>query len=94
MSTGKKLAILGGAAALYYLWKKHQNSQGVGPTGQYYRSRNGRVYYRDSKGNPVWVTPPAGGIRVPAEEAPVYERGARDSGITLPGAAAGYGGSY
>jgi hypothetical protein len=94
MSTGKKVALLTGAAALYYLWKKHQNSQGQGPTGQYYRSRNGRVYYRDAKGNPVWVTPPSQGIQVPADQVPVYERGARDSGISYPGASTGYNGSY
>jgi len=93
MSTGQKVALLGGAAALYYLWKKHQNAQGTGVTGQYYRSRNGRVYYRDSKGNPVWVTPPSEGIRVPANEADIYERGARDAGITYPGAA-GYNQGY
>jgi len=85
MSTGKKLALLGGAAALYYLYKKHQNAQGSGATGQYYRSKNGRVYYRDAQGNPVWVTPPSGGIQVPADEAPMYERGARDAGIYYPG---------
>ena len=93
MSTGKKVALLAGAAALYYLYKKHQNAQGAGPSGQYYRSKNGRVYYRDARGNPVWVTPPSGGIRVPADEAPMYERGARDAGIYYPGGpvgAAGY----
>lgn len=92
MSTGQKLALLGGAAALYYLYKKHQNSRGSGPTGQYYRSKNGRIYYRDANGNPIWVAPPAEGIRVPADEVPIYERGARDAGISYSGGARTTGG--
>jgi hypothetical protein len=93
MSTGKKLALLGGAAALYYLYKKHQNAKGTGAQGQYYRSKNGRVYYRDSNGNPVWVSPPSQGIQVPADEVQVYERGARDEGFRWDEAAGTYGGS-
>ena len=77
MSTRKKVMIIAGAAALLYLYNKKKNSQGVGKTGQYYRSKNGRVYYRDAKGNAIWVTPPAGGIEVSADEAERYERAAR-----------------
>ena len=94
MSTGTKVVLLAGAAATYYLYKKHQNARGTGASGQYYRSKNGRVYYRDANGNPVWVTPPAEGIRVPASEAPMYEQGARDAGINYTGGPAGPGRGY
>jgi hypothetical protein len=77
MSTGKKIALLVGTAALIYLYNKHKNSKGKGAQGQYYRSRNGRVYYRDAQGNPVWVTPPKEGIRVSEEERDFYERAAQ-----------------
>ena len=77
MSTSKKVAILAGAAALIYLYNKHKNAKGTGAQGQYYRSKNGRVYYRDAKGNAIWVTPPKEGIQVPIEEAAVYERAAQ-----------------
>lgn len=74
MSTAKKGAIvLAGAAALYYLYKKHQNKQAAtGVDGQYYLSKNGRVYYRDAEHRAHWVTPPPGGITVPADEAAQY----------------------
>jgi len=72
MSNTKKVALLVGAAALAYLYNKHKNSKGAGAQGQYYRSKNGRIYYRDAKGNAVYVTPPQGGIQVPAEEAEMY----------------------
>ncbi len=72
LSTGQKVAILGGAAALYYLYNKHKNSQGQGAEGQYYLSKNGRVYYRDAQGRAHWVTPPQGGIQVPESEAQQY----------------------
>ena len=71
MSTQKKVLLLAGAAALYYMYNKHKNSQGHGPQGQYYRSKNGGIYYRDRSGKPVWVTAPQQPMRVPAEE---YER--------------------
>lgn len=77
MSTGKKVAILAGAAALYYLYNKHKNAKGTGINGQYYRSKNGRIYYRDEKGNAVYVTPPPGGIQVPADVAEQYNRAAQ-----------------
>lgn len=70
MSNRNKVLLLAGAAALYYLYQKNKDNRGHGPEGQYYRSKNGRVYYRDAKGRPVWVTPPAQ-LRVPASD---YER--------------------
>jgi len=74
MSTGKKVVLLAGAAALYYLYKKHQSAgaEQTGPEGQYYLSKNGRVYYRDAEHRAHWVTPPPGGISVPAEQAAEY----------------------
>ena len=72
MSTKKKLVLLAGAAALFYLYKKHQNAKGVGEQGQYYQSKNGRIYYRDAQGTAHWVTPPPGGIQVPEDEASQY----------------------
>jgi hypothetical protein len=74
MSTRKKVLLLAGAAALYWLYKRHQNARGYGAQGQYYRSRNGRVYYRDARTHKaIWVTPPPTSrpIEVPADE---YQR--------------------
>lgn len=70
MTTGKKVVLLAGAAALYYMYKHHQTAQSGQP--QYYLSRNGRVYYRDATHRAHWVTPPQGGIQVPADEARQY----------------------
>lgn len=73
MSTRKKVVLLAGAAALYYLYKKHQNAAAEsGPDSQYYLSKNGRVYYRDAEHRAHWVTPPTGGIEVPAGQADEY----------------------
>jgi hypothetical protein len=73
MSTGKKVVLLAGAAALYYLYKKHKAAAAQeGPDGQYYLSKNGRVYYRDAEHRAHWVTPPPSGISVPASEAAEY----------------------
>ncbi len=72
LSTGQKIAILGGAAALYYLYTRHKNKQEKGAEGKYYLSKNGRVYYRDAQNRAHWVTPPAEGIRVPESEAQQY----------------------
>jgi hypothetical protein len=72
LSTGQKVAILVGAAALYYLYNKHKNAQGNGAKGKYYLSKNGRVYYRDAEGRAHWVTPPQEGIRVTESEAQPY----------------------
>jgi hypothetical protein len=75
MSTGTKLALLGGAAALYYMYKKNKEKRAQGDTSapQYYLSKNGRVYYRDQSGRAHWVTAPAQGIQVPYEEAQQYQ---------------------
>lgn len=74
MSTGSKVVILAGAAALYYMYKKHQSAAATtGPEGQYYLSKNGRVYYRDADHRAHWVTPPPEGISVPEEEAQQYK---------------------
>lgn len=93
LSTKQKVAILAGAAALYYMYNKHKKSQGQGSQGQYYLSKNGRVYYRDQSGNPVWVTPPREGIEVPSSEAEQYSRyrgyNGRDTGETFGGYGAG-----
>lgn len=72
LTFGQKAAILTGAAALYYLYNQHKNAQGEGPQGQYYLSKNGRVYYRDAQHRAHWVTPPSGGIEVPETEAQQY----------------------
>lgn len=77
MSAGKKIMLLAGAAAVYYLYQKHKNKEGEGKDGRYYRSKNGRVYYRNLKtGEYRWVDPPSRPIRVPASE---YERYFREA---------------
>ena len=59
MSTKKKVVILAGAALLYYLYKHHQKAkEAEGKDVQYYKSKNGRVYYRDADKRVHWVTPP------------------------------------
>jgi hypothetical protein len=72
LSTTQKVAILGGAAALYYLYNKHKQKQAEGAEGKYYMSKNGRIYYRDAKKQVHWVTPPPQGIQVPESEAQQY----------------------
>ncbi len=72
LSTGQKIAILGGAAALYYLYNQLKNKQSQVAEGKYYLSKNGRVYYRDAQGRAHWVTPPPEGIRVPEAQAQQY----------------------
>lgn len=71
MSTKKKLVILAGAAALFYMYKRHKDANNQAATVQYFRSeKNGRIYYRDPKTHQAhYVTPPTGGIQVPEEEA-------------------------
>ncbi len=65
--------MLAGAAALYYLYKRHQTATAAaGEDSQYYLSKNGRVYYRDADHRAHWVTPPPGGIQVPESEAMDY----------------------
>lgn len=73
MTTTQKGVLLAGAAALYYLYKHHQKAAAAaGEEGQYYLSKNGRVYYRDAEHRAHWVTPPPEGIRVPESEANEY----------------------
>jgi len=72
LGTGQKVAILAGAAALYYLYNQHKNAPQEGAQGKYYLSKNGRVYYRDAEHRAHWVTPPPEGIRVPESEAQKY----------------------
>ena len=69
----KVLITLAGAAALYYLYNQRKNAKAEGAQGKYYLSKNGRVYYRDAQNRPVWVTPPSGGIQVPADQAEKYQ---------------------
>ena len=69
----KGAIVLAGAAALYYLYNQHKHAQEqAGANGQYYLSKNGRVYYRDANHTAHWVTPPAEGIQVPADQAQQY----------------------
>jgi hypothetical protein len=73
MSTGKKVAILAGAAALYYLYKRSQDKKkAAAGERQYHLSKNGRVYYRDENGRAHWVTEPPAPIEVPVEELQRY----------------------
>ncbi|MEH2070616.1 MAG: hypothetical protein V7K47_21055 [Nostoc sp.] len=74
LGTGQKVAILAGAAALYYLYNQHKNASQEGAQGKYYLSKNGRVYYRDAEHRAHWVTPPSEGIRVPESEAQQYRQ--------------------
>jgi len=68
LSTRNKVLLLAGAAALYYLYRRHQNAKAEGVNGKYYRSRNGRIYYRDQNHQVHWVTPPTRPIPVSAED--------------------------
>ena len=68
ITTKQKVVVLAGAALLYYLYKRHQKAAN-GETVQYYQSKNGRIYYRDSKTHQaIWVTP-AANYQVTPEEA-------------------------
>ena len=93
LTTKQKLVILAGAAALYYLYRKHQKAKGAGQQGQYYLSKNGRVYYRDPSNPKIvhWVTPPPGGLQVPASEAQQYSRYAGYNGRATGAQFGGYG---
>ncbi len=74
-NTQKVGVTLAGAAALYYIYNQHKKSQAAkGAQSQYYLSKNGRVYYRDAQKQVHYVTPPQGGIQVPAEEAQQYQQ--------------------
>ncbi|MBW3623808.1 MAG: hypothetical protein KY468_10425 [Armatimonadetes bacterium] len=65
------------------MYNKNKNNQGTGPQGKYYRSKNGRVYYRDAQGKAHWVSPPSQGIYVPQQEAEIYRNRARE--FSYPG---------
>lgn len=91
MSTGKKVAILAGAAALYYLYKRSQSRQNEGAEGKYYLSKNGRVYYRDKEGRAHWVTPPRQ-LEVPQEEIDRYPELSRYRGYNNQTTGEAFGG--
>ena len=89
MTKKKKLLLIGGAALLYYLYKKHQAKQAHTNMGsnapanrqqtpQLYRSKNGGVYYRDSRGKAVWLTVPNQAMSIDSADvqryAPDYAR--------------------
>ncbi|WP_375512870.1 hypothetical protein [uncultured Nostoc sp.] len=74
LGTGQKVALLAGAAALYYMYNQHKNASKEGAQGKYYLSKNGRVYYRDAENRAHWVTPPSEGIRVPESQAQQYRQ--------------------
>ncbi|MCC5646609.1 hypothetical protein LC607_27575 [Nostoc sp. CHAB 5824] len=74
LGTGQKVALLAGAAALYYMYNQHKNAPQEGAQGKYYLSKNGRVYYRDAEHRAHWVTPPSEGIRVPESQAQQYRQ--------------------
>ncbi|MEH2351452.1 MAG: hypothetical protein V7K55_26295 [Nostoc sp.] len=74
LGTGQKVALLAGAAGLYYLYNQHKNASQEGAQGKYYLSKNGRVYYRDAEHRAHWVTAPSEGIRVPESEAQKYRQ--------------------
>ena len=66
MTTKQKVVLVAGAAALYWLYKHHQDAQGKDV--QYYQSKNGRIYYRDANHQAHWVTPPSQVSVTPEEE--------------------------
>ena len=76
MSTTKKVVLLAGAAALFYLYEHHKNApaNATGENSQYYLSKNGRVYYRDAQHRAHYVTAPSAGIPVPAADAEKYQQ--------------------
>jgi hypothetical protein len=67
---------LRGDAALYYLYREHLTSDGMGPQGRYYLSKEGRVFYKDAQGKEHTVQSPSDGLRVPRAAAEPY-RGIR-----------------
>lgn len=91
MSTGKKVAILAGAAALYYMYKRSQNKKTEGAEGKYYLSKNGRVYYRDATGQAHYVTAPAP-IEVPQDEINQYPELNRYKGYNNQNSGEAFGG--
>lgn len=102
MSTGKKVLLVGGAALLYFLYKKHQAnaaakraSQGqVAANGQrmpqLYRSKNGGIYYRDAQARPVWLTAPQQSMQVSAQDLQRYAPDYQQYSGPAPAAPQGY----
>ncbi len=85
LTTGQKVLLVGGAALLYFMYRKHQANvaakkaagAGVASAGnaampQLYRSKNGGVYYRDAQHKPVWLTVPSQGMQVSQQELQQY----------------------
>ena len=106
MSTGKKVALVAGAALLYYLYRKHTAAQQAqnahsAPGGrqattsaarrpQLYRSKNGGIYYRDPQGKPVWLTVPNRPVQVPLSELQRYAPDYQRYAGPAPAAPPGY----
>ncbi len=78
MSTKQKVVLLAGAAALYYYYqksKKANEARYAGQSIQYYRSKNGGIYYRDPRTKQaIFVTAPTANyqVRIPESEAQGY----------------------
>ncbi len=75
MSTKQKMVLVGGAALLYYLYKKNKAKQQAPANVQYYISKStGRVYYRDPQTKQaVWMTPERPQpMQIPESEASAY----------------------
>jgi hypothetical protein len=86
-SPHKKMVLLAGDAALEWLYRRHQDRLGEGADGRYYRSKDGRLYYHDSRTyRVIWVPPPpiSQPLAVPADE---YQRvmGQLPPGFTAEG---------
>ena len=78
MTTKQKVVLLAGAAALYYYYQKSKKANQAkyqGQTIQYYRSKNGGIYYREpTTKKAIFVTPPTSGyqVSIPEAEAQTY----------------------
>ena len=76
VTTKQKVVLLAGAAALYYYYQKSKKATAAqygGQAVQYYRSKNGGIYYRDPKTHEAhFVTAPSTSVSVPADQAQAY----------------------
>lgn len=77
LSGKQKVVLLAGAAALYYYYQKSKKATAAqygGQAVQYFRARDGRIYYRDPKNPRIvnYVTPPQQTVQVPSNEAQAY----------------------
>jgi hypothetical protein len=70
--SGNGTVELRGDAALYYLYREHLTSDGAGPQGRYYLSKDGRVFYKDAQDREHTVSAPSEGLRVPRKAADPY----------------------